>query len=349
MKRQTGLTMVEVLILFVMIGALVSQTLPFLQQSRESARAKLCARHLNQMGQAWLGHEFSQQHLPSSGWGWRWHGDPDLGFGRSQPGGWGYNMLPFLGRADVWSVGQGLGDDGFLPSAKKQQAMLVAAATPISQLNCPSRRPAVAYPVVRNGFLAYNLRACVSGNCAVTRSDYQANSGGLSAGESEGPRVSQVGNYDWPYEPDGNHTVLNGVSHQWSEITLAQITDGTSRTLMVGEKYLNPDRYFDGQDWADDGSAFMGMDRDVNGFMGSSSLTASRFQQIKNNPSLFNSGRDFLRPTRDTPGVQLAWDFGSIHANGWFAVFADGRTTLISYDADPFVLLAIAGRNDGCF
>ena len=73
------------------------------------------------------------------------------------------------------------------------------------------------------------------------------------------------GRYDWMYKKDGTlYTPQNGISFAHSEVTLAQITDGSSHTLMVGEKFLNPDFYTTGEDPADDQGLFSGHDRDFN-------------------------------------------------------------------------------------
>ena len=40
----------------------------------------------------------------------------------------------------------------------------------------------------------------------------------------------------------------NGICYQRSTIRMGQITDGTANTAMLGEKYLQPERYFDGAD-----------------------------------------------------------------------------------------------------
>ena len=46
-------------------------------------------------------------------------------------------------------------------------------------------------------------------------------------------------------------TKVSGVSFQRSEVTMAQIRDGTSNTYLIGEKYLDPDHYLNGEDPGD--------------------------------------------------------------------------------------------------
>ena len=121
------------------------------------------------MALAWLNHESAQSFYPSSGWGWRWQGDPDRGYGRDQPGGCFYNILAYMEYNDVRSLGQGL------PDQQKGAGMLTSVTTPISLFNCPSRREARGYAFAGNN-LADNIPECGSG-CFVSRSDYQSNSG----------------------------------------------------------------------------------------------------------------------------------------------------------------------------
>ena len=58
------------------------------------------------MAKACLALESKYQHLPGGGWGWCWAGDPDRGYGAQQPGGWHFNILPFIDRADLRDMGK---------------------------------------------------------------------------------------------------------------------------------------------------------------------------------------------------------------------------------------------------
>lgn len=350
MKKRQAFTLVELLVVIAIIGILVALLLPAVQQAREAARRIQCVNNLKQQGLGWLNHESAQGFLPTSGWGWRWQGDPDKGFGESQPGGWAFSVLPFLEESNVRDLGRGLGDaSAHLPSTEKQQQMLLGVQSPIPSFNCPSRRAATLLPMVRNNFLGFNLTACRARSCDVARSDYQANSGTLHATDHEGPRPTQVDDpdYEWFFDDNGDFA-LNGVTGQRSEVRLRQIKDGTTKTILVGEKYLNTDMYFNGESWADDQNITAGMDRDVNGRFGG--FNAASFELVIRDPSQIESPRAqamLIRPFRDTPGEEEHFGFGSAHAAGFNAVFGDGHVVSINYDVDDLVYLSYGSRNDG--
>ena len=345
MRRSKGFTLVELLVVIAIIGVLVALLLPAVQSARESARRLQCLNHLKQLGLGSLNFESTHGYLPTSGWGWRWQPDPNRGYGIDQPGGWAYNLLDFIELKNLRDIGRGM-DVTTRRDLNDPRIQLVQ--TPISTFNCPSRRTAGTYPLVRNDFLGYNLRGCLAASrrypagCEVARSDYQINSGnrippldnGLPrAGETGGPGSYEAAEtaFDWwPYD-DPNE--ISGISSAHSSFRLAMITDGTSNTMLIGEKYLNPDNYVTGQDPADDQNIFLGMDRDVNGFTG-------RGNDENNN--------EVLRPEQDTPGLALTgYEFGSAHPGVFNVVHCDGSVASLSFDIDDLVHFHLGGRNDG--
>src|SRR4029077_15365078 len=101
-------TLIELLVVIAIIGVLVALLLPAVQSAREAARRTHCQNNLKQIGVAFLNFEGAQKAFPSGGWGYHWTGDPDMGFGEKQPGGWAFSILPYLEDSTVFQVGKGL-------------------------------------------------------------------------------------------------------------------------------------------------------------------------------------------------------------------------------------------------
>ncbi len=332
MRRQHGFTLVELLVVIAIIGVLVALLLPAVQAARESARRMQCTNNLKQLGLASLNFESTYEYLPTSGWGWRWQPEPDAGYGVDQPGGWAYNLLSFMELQNLRDIGKGVD----LTNVRTDDPRMALISTPIQAFNCPSRRAAAAYPLVRNGFLSHNLSSCRQNRCDVTRSDYSINSGNTfplnGGGETAGPNsAARAEGFSWA--PFDDPDQMSGISSAHSKFRLAMITDGTSNTMLIGEKYLRTDFYETGQDPADDQNIFVGMDRDVNGYTG-------RGNDDGNNL--------VLRPEQDTIGLALTgYEFGSTHPGVFNAVNCDGSVSTISLDIDDLAYYHLGGRNDG--
>src|SRR5262245_35403008 len=126
MARRRGFTLVELLVVIAIIGILIALLLPAVQAARESARRTQCSNHLKQLALSMSTHHDQHKMFPSGGWGWRWTGDPDRGHGKRQPGGWGYQILPFIEQQAIYDLGAG-------PSlVQKKQGSALRLKTPLA-------------------------------------------------------------------------------------------------------------------------------------------------------------------------------------------------------------------------
>jgi hypothetical protein len=338
--------LVELLVVIAIIGILVALLLPAIQAAREAARRLECQNHLKQIALGCLNHESSVRFFPTSGWGNGWIGDPDLGFGKRQPGGWTFNILPFMELKSVYSMSKGLKGEA------KVAANNAVFKTPVALFNCPTRRAAKVYPVAP---YEVSLNVAQYGQVdGASRCDYAMNAGtyfthdgGVGFNQYDyGPATLAQGldpNYSWgdltfrgasitssePLGPLG----ADGISYKRSTIPIKEIPDGLSHTYLVGEKYLNPDDYSTGLDWADNEGLFMGFGNDTS--------RAAGWE-----PPPVGHGPGYIPPMRDRRGYGQYEAFGSAHTSVWNAVFCDGAVHAISYDIEPRMHSYLANRRD---
>ncbi len=346
-----GFTLVELLVVIVIIGLLVALLVPAVQAAREAARKGQCMNNLKQMALGAQQHESARGIFPTGGWGYSWAGDADRGFTKKQPGGWIYNILPYIGEQVLHDLGLGMscGTESSVtmtsnglppPVVDKQTALATLVSMPLTIMNCPSRRRSVTYPMgASSPNLAYceNLGAIVKGVnptglptfiSLVARSDYAAScgsaayyttSGGTLPAQYAGPATLTSGDsptYAW-------HTPLNGVCYERSEIKSASITDGTSNTIFCGEKYMDTDNYAIGSPASDNESMYMGFGTEI-----------------------YRSTN--LPPQRDTMGYDdLGALFGSAHYNAAHFAMCDGSVRRINYNVNPQIFQWLGCRNDG--
>ncbi len=327
-------TLVELLVVITIIGILIALLLPAVQAAREAARQTQCKNNLKQLALGCLTHEQQIGYFPSGGWGWLWTGDPDRGFDQRQPGGWFYNILPYTEQQALHDLGSdGSSTDGDSNAAKKAAAAL-RLTTPLSVLTCPTRRQVIAYPNAGN-YTMWNASATT----VAGRSDYAANHGDTMYDCQCANSLSQGDTtFIWgfqPTTPGGSCTPSatstppangpTGIVYQRSKVPMSWITDGTSDTYLLGEKYARPDSYTTGTDGCDDQNAYIGYDCDS-----------------------CRAGGLSYPPAQDTPGV-LSYNnsFGSAHSNGFFMAFCDGSVQMMSYSIDLTTHNRLANRADG--
>ncbi len=144
-----------------------------------------------------------------------------------------------------------------------------------------------------------------------------------------------VKNFKGPSNPtDGDNPNWSGwpawrltatdVTYLRSEVTIADIRDGTSNTYFAAEKHMRPEDYDTGKCPADNTSMYQGHDWDVVRWA---------------NPN--------LDPRQDRRGTLHYSAFGSAHPAGFHAVFCDGSVRSISYSIGPLIYGRLANRASG--
>jgi prepilin-type N-terminal cleavage/methylation domain-containing protein/prepilin-type processing-associated H-X9-DG protein len=302
--RRVGFTLIELLVVIAIIAILIALLVPAVQKVKEAARIAECKNNLKQMGLAWLGHESNFGCFPSGGDTWQ-NSSARKFIANKQPAdyqkqtwGWMYQILPWIEQDNLWHEPI----DG------------VVLETAVALYFCPSYRGPIIRPYTQTG--VNEMRAMA---------DYVANAG------------SSEYSFDGAIVPsksfsDSNVSVSNLIRK------IIDITDGTSLTLMVGEKYTDWVAAFD-PNYTRDGSTY-GICNDDQGWTDG-----------WDNDTICYSAEG--RPTWISPnyspdnnGGCPGWLFGSVHPAGMNSVFCDGSVHTISYTVDITVFKHLCQIND---
>jgi prepilin-type N-terminal cleavage/methylation domain-containing protein/prepilin-type processing-associated H-X9-DG protein len=338
-----GFTLVELLVVITIIGILVGLIMSAVQSARERARNAQCMNNLKQLANGAQQHESATGYLPSGGWGWYTIGDPDRGYGATQPGGWFYNLMPFIDLGVLHDLGANI-PYGSAANAQTQTRINYAIQmiqTPQAIANCPTRRRPQLLKMVWGGtYVASNYGGVSnpSNNNVCARTDYAVCCGdgsvplpsGYNVTEIDGgagdpgwiqsgsvwqPNVIVPSAYTTPSPPNGSvldicNRVYTGVCFRCSQIGVAQIKGGASNTILLGDKYDLSTGYYSGNIAAENENMYVGMDNDI--------------FRATNTPPLSD------RSTTDSATL-----FGSAHLEGCNFAFCDGSARPISYLIDP--------------
>jgi prepilin-type N-terminal cleavage/methylation domain-containing protein/prepilin-type processing-associated H-X9-DG protein len=323
MKRTTeksGFTLVELLVVITIIAILIALLLPAVQMAREAARVAQCKNNLRQLALGCANHESTTGQYPTGGWSWLWTGDADRGSSWEQPGGWLYNVLPYVEQKELHDFGLG---SGAWDSSEKKTFNSRRLTVPFSGINCPSRRPSIAFPYTGSWSGRNSNQPTV-----VTRTDYAASTGDYWT-ELRFYANGDFGSPDDFESINGKRAIgeyskdVTGIMIACGRVKAADISDGISFTYLLGEKYLCPDSYQNGDDIGDNEASLIGEDQDV-------SRTAEKV------------------PWPDTPGdATHDHAFGGPHGTGFNMAYCDGSAQTISYSIDLQTHKRLANRKDG--
>jgi len=317
-RRRSGFTLIELLVVIAIIALLIGLLLPAVQKVREAASRATCANNLKQMGIACQ--NYASVHggfLPPSRSLLSYPSElPELLNGAyEEPDGdedagpaWSVYLLPYLEQQNLYNqwklqydpngalgVGNGYGVAYASQSVDARQGLV-----PIYY--CPSRRTTTTAPIFSAQF-----------------------SDGFGTHPPGG-----LGDYAACIGTTGGDNLVNATVDKMSDgcfelgvngrgVRIQQITDGTSNTLMIGEKHVQMGKF--------------GLNNnDCSIFDGMNFLCNCR-----------SAGTNFLLADsiNDT-----AWKFGSYHTGLVQFVFADGSVRSLPTSISPTTLGLLAGRSD---
>jgi prepilin-type N-terminal cleavage/methylation domain-containing protein/prepilin-type processing-associated H-X9-DG protein len=352
-NRVRGFTLVELLVVIAIIGILVALLLPAIQAAREAARRTDCRNRLKQIGLAIANHVDSFKVFPTGGTEYSplitdylTGGKPS---GPDKQGlGWAYQILPFMEEGAI---------KGLVTPKDLQKAV-------VPLYNCPSRRSStlarstaslIAGQIVTSIDYAGAQPCTVQCNAGTpgcgpveikytpsptfTSTSYNTNLTSFWGGRFQSKRPAPLDNSVYGgviVRTPWNHTTGLSVAGIPRPTSIAKITDGTSKTLLVGEKYLRPDLYSGGISYSDDQGWAEGWDLDA--------MRSTCFPPFSDNDPIgysfppLNTASDFFGAVNDVV------NFGSAHTSGFNCVYADGSVHSLGYDIDIVVFNALGTR-----
>lgn len=305
-----GFTLVELLVVIAIIGVLVALLLPAVQAAREAARRAQCESNLRQLALAVLNFESNEKILPI---GMEFEKGEEPAWTTKLGKNWIISVLPQMEQQGLYDA---FDFSYYIPDAQNQ----AVRGTRIASMLCPS-----------DSFNAEALhdttalRRRMGDNWA--RSNYAASVG-------NGPIIGDKDreNAIWGQESLGwQDANLRGVMGPNVSVTIGQITDGTSNTIMLGEVRAGVTQSDRRGVWALGGA-------------GSSLLVWYGSRSDSNGPNVCNVNADDINgcvPSEDTiraTECMPCWTGGysaqattrSLHFGGVLMAFADGSVHWIS-------------------
>lgn len=293
------------------IATLLALLIPAAQSAREAGRRVICQNNLRQMAIAFHVHATARGIFPDGGegfWLTRTIRNGTFAAAPHQHLGWGYQLLPYLEEMSVWSI----------------SSFDEMAATLIKVYSCPSRRPAFLIP----------LGGQRAGRGSM---DYAGNGGTDDGSKMFDSRSLTPCTQDcttWGMPGSGRDAAVtrrpNGGNTRSPSVTLARISDGLSRTLLLGEKCMNGALLHVNQ--ADDDAGWVeGWDWDT-----------IRWCYLQPQPDY----RDASESRAHSGYATQRSSFGSSHPFSFSSAFCDGSIRSIEYGVDGRTFQQLGSRDD---
>jgi prepilin-type N-terminal cleavage/methylation domain-containing protein/prepilin-type processing-associated H-X9-DG protein len=325
-ERRTGFTLIELLVVIAVIAILIGLLLPAVQKVREAAARTQCQNNLKQIGLALHSHHDAKQGLPPA--------IIRASAGSPAPATfWTYLLLPYLEQNALYSKVDLVANPNW-----QGGDYLTLATTILPIYRCPS----TSDPLTQNSQGIPN-RAIIS-YVAVQ----SGNVGNLSSypGASEfGPYMDDASSY---LDCDGTKLTcrpamdsfayrFNGPMSWGESISFEAVTDGTSNTAVVGERYkIFPPGYPASYSWS-------GNDMHGAWAMGTPEADNAPNEAVASTGVPFNYNSDLSLTS--AVDVNLATTgLSSRHPGEVNVLFLDGGVRMLSVNTTADVRVAIGTR-----
>jgi prepilin-type N-terminal cleavage/methylation domain-containing protein len=312
--RQRGFTLVELLVVIAIIGVLVALLLPAVQAAREAARRTQCMNNLKQLALGVHNYHDAKRVFPA-------------GARSSNNLSWRCFVLPFIEEQNLYSLMQTYGTfntgtyRGSTNNEGDNKANLVAT-NKVDTLLCPSSDYLLS--TKGSNALGDGRRPYVSHYIGVAGAIGEISPGRYYFSKFAGSPDAFKTNY--------GGFALNGILILNGSVKAKTVTDGLSKTLLIGEK----------QDGGVDG------------------WTAGVFINGTGDPLAGNHAGSTARATPAIKNVSFAinypdidldndnhYAFGSAHPGGAIFALTDGAVVFVQEDIEMTLYKAVCSRNEG--